>query len=140
MITKCPCEHCSTNIEFESDHAGEKVNCPGCGMETILRLMPKAPAPKVEMVRVDIEPKKPEQLLDEEGRSFLAAGVVAMLICWGIAFLAFVLSGGSGTIALSTLPIFALGIVFYALGMFVKKLFIGMAEMIRLLRKIAPKP
>lgn len=33
---KCRCRHCDQSIEFDSQHAGETVTCPNCGMETIL--------------------------------------------------------------------------------------------------------
>jgi hypothetical protein len=33
---KCNCTACSEHIEFDADHAGNTVNCPHCGMETVL--------------------------------------------------------------------------------------------------------
>jgi len=39
MIVKCPCQHCSEYIEFESDDLAEENNivpCPHCGLETKL--------------------------------------------------------------------------------------------------------
>jgi len=38
---KCPCIYCSQNIEFDSDHAGETIPCPHCGMETTLYRAPE---------------------------------------------------------------------------------------------------
>lgn len=40
--TVCPCNNCSGNLEFDSAHAGETVNCPHCGMDTVL-FMPQVP-------------------------------------------------------------------------------------------------
>ena len=36
----CPCNNCSGNLEFDSEHAGETVACPHCGMDTVL-LVPR---------------------------------------------------------------------------------------------------
>jgi hypothetical protein len=41
----CPCNLCSQNIEFDSEHAGEPIACPHCGMETTLFV---PPSPKNE--------------------------------------------------------------------------------------------
>lgn len=49
MTVKCPCIHCGGHIEFAladftpvghaaNETIGQKVNCPHCGLETILRL------------------------------------------------------------------------------------------------------
>lgn len=38
MITKCPCEHCGSNIEFEAEHAGTDIECPHCSAGTRLRI------------------------------------------------------------------------------------------------------
>lgn len=43
-LSKCPCNNCSSNIEFEADQAAQTVSCPHCGLETIL-FIPSAVRP-----------------------------------------------------------------------------------------------
>ena len=38
MITKCPCQQCGVNIEFEAEQANQFVACPSCGKQTRLLL------------------------------------------------------------------------------------------------------
>lgn len=35
-LAKCPCNHCSGHIEFETQHAGDDAPCPHCGLDTRL--------------------------------------------------------------------------------------------------------
>jgi DNA-directed RNA polymerase subunit RPC12/RpoP len=42
-LAKCKCQHCSQNIEFDSDEAGATIPCPHCGMETMLYVEPVPP-------------------------------------------------------------------------------------------------
>jgi DNA-directed RNA polymerase subunit RPC12/RpoP len=44
-LTICKCNHCSNEIEFESDRAGETIPCPHCGMDTLLYVPYTPPAP-----------------------------------------------------------------------------------------------
>ena len=44
MLTKTPCQHCGTNIEFDVENANEFVPCPLCGQQTRL-LMPARKQP-----------------------------------------------------------------------------------------------
>jgi DNA-directed RNA polymerase subunit RPC12/RpoP len=44
-LAKCKCQHCSQNIEFDSDEAGATIPCPHCGMETMLYVEPVPPHP-----------------------------------------------------------------------------------------------
>ena len=49
MITKCPCQHCGVNIEFEAEYDGQFVACPSCGNQTRLLLPNSKPAsPKLK--------------------------------------------------------------------------------------------
>jgi len=41
---KCPCNQCSQKIEFEAEHAGETIQCPHCGMDTVLFIPHDKPA------------------------------------------------------------------------------------------------
>lgn len=45
MLVKCLCNHCSAYLEFESSEAGKRVDCPHCGMETLL-YVPQASPPQ----------------------------------------------------------------------------------------------
>lgn len=36
MIVKCACQNCGQNIEFEAEHDGTFVDCPGCARPTRL--------------------------------------------------------------------------------------------------------
>ena len=40
MDVKCSCQHCKSNIVFESQDVGRTVACPHCNMETILHVPP----------------------------------------------------------------------------------------------------
>src|SRR5579859_2412003 len=42
--TRCICSVCSGHLEFDSDLAGETIQCPHCGMPTIL-FIPRIPLP-----------------------------------------------------------------------------------------------
>ena len=48
-LPACPCNVCSAKIEFEPSRAGETMNCPQCGMDTILYL-PSLARPKADAV------------------------------------------------------------------------------------------
>jgi hypothetical protein len=46
MFGKCLCNHCSGHIEFDSEHAGQLVTCPHCGLETKLFIPSPVSEPK----------------------------------------------------------------------------------------------
>jgi hypothetical protein len=52
---KCPCNHCSGHIEFDSEHTGETVQCPHCGIDTLLFLP--------QLARVPFKPPAPPPLI-----------------------------------------------------------------------------
>jgi len=45
MITKCPCQQCGVNIEFDVEAANQFVPCPSCGKQTRLLMPGQAPKP-----------------------------------------------------------------------------------------------
>jgi hypothetical protein len=49
MLVKCLCNNCSGHLEFESSEAGQRVDCPHCGMETVL-YVPQAPLPQQQPI------------------------------------------------------------------------------------------
>jgi hypothetical protein len=40
MDVTCPCQHCDKALQFDADRAGQTVDCPHCGMETLLFVSP----------------------------------------------------------------------------------------------------
>jgi hypothetical protein len=50
-LVTCRCNNCDGDLEFDREHAGERVNCPLCGTETLLFIpsipvgIPTAPPP-----------------------------------------------------------------------------------------------
>ena len=53
-LVTCRCNNCDGNIQFERDKSGSRIECPRCGMETLLFippapvgvLIPEAPKPQ----------------------------------------------------------------------------------------------
>jgi hypothetical protein len=52
MLATCPCNTCSQPIEFDHEQNGQTLNCPHCGVDTVLFL----PAVKPPPVAKSIEP------------------------------------------------------------------------------------
>lgn len=42
MLVKCPCNNCSGHVEFDSQDVGRTIECPHCGLETLL-FVPQRP-------------------------------------------------------------------------------------------------
>jgi predicted RNA-binding Zn-ribbon protein involved in translation (DUF1610 family) len=135
MKVICACRFCNKAIEFESQYVGSQAACPHCGMETMLfepEKPPKAP-----------EPEKPERAdkiesgLDTIGEFFFFFGILGLglglLMFFGIIAINRELSG----VAVSGL---ALAISSMIEGWVLRGLFRGLAEIVRLLRRIANKP
>jgi MoxR-like ATPase len=60
-MPRCPCTHCSQHIEFPSEMAGQKVQCPACGKLTELS-DPEAPVIKIPRHNIPLpfaEPNHP---------------------------------------------------------------------------------
>jgi hypothetical protein len=70
--SKCSCQHCSGNISFPTEMAGQIITCPHCGMETKL-YVPAIP----KNVRVEI--KRGASPL---GIASLVLGIIACIFCW----------------------------------------------------------
>lgn len=67
--TVCPCNNCSGKLEFESAHAGETIQCPHCGMETVL-FIPQVPLdapPHVYQPPLKPEPKQADPIVTTTG-------------------------------------------------------------------------
>lgn len=52
MDAKCTCNHCFGHLGFDAEHAGETIQCPHCGMETVLFIpeVVRRSLPQVETV------------------------------------------------------------------------------------------
>jgi hypothetical protein len=82
MFEKCSCGHCSGHIEFDSEHAGQMVACPHCGLETELSVAPNksnSPSPRAIPNNVSVEIKRGVSPL---GIASLVLGIIACLFCW----------------------------------------------------------
>jgi len=99
MFEKCSCGHCSGHIEFDSEHAGQMVACPHCGLETKL-YVPKVPLNKPSL-NVSVEIKRGVNPL---GIASLVLGIGACVFCW-IPFL-----------GLLAIPFAAIGLLLAVIG------------------------
>jgi len=50
MLTKCACQSCGVNIEFDAESAGQNVACPSCDNRTRLVIPNAKPAPVMSSV------------------------------------------------------------------------------------------
>jgi hypothetical protein len=57
--TVCPCNNCSEHLEFDSANEGETVQCPHCGMDTVL-FIPQAEVELPPPAPPSQPPPKPE--------------------------------------------------------------------------------
>lgn len=80
MLEKCSCNHCSGHIEFDSEHAGQMVVCPHCGLETqLFAPFNKKTAQSPSAVQnVSVEVKRVASPL---GIASLVIGVIACVFC-----------------------------------------------------------
>lgn len=53
-FAKCNCSSCNGHIEFETSNAGQTVNCPHCGQDTVLYVVESTPA------ELAAPPKRPQ--------------------------------------------------------------------------------
>jgi hypothetical protein len=68
-LIKCSCNNCSGHLQFERQHAGQRVDCPHCGMETLL-YVPQGVPP--------VTPPPPPITTAEGEPAFLNEGGVAV--------------------------------------------------------------
>lgn len=140
MDSKCKCNHCGQNLGFDTRDVGATTACPHCSMDTILFIPPLPPAPKFEPKLQPAEKvaEKPiEDSLENVGNGFFISGVLFAMIFGCAAFLAFVSSlNNSESIPIGISCVIAT-IIAFAQGLILSILFRSLAEIIRLLRKIA---
>jgi hypothetical protein len=141
MLSKSPCQHCKTNIEFDVEAAGSLVQCPACEKQTrLLVTAASTPQPKspenlakrqAALLRSRMSQAEPvENKLETFGNLFFWGGIVTafcMLIWSTLSY---------GLVPFRMLIIVAATIV---QGIVIRMLFQAAAEAIRLLRKISAK-
>jgi hypothetical protein len=141
---QCACNVCSAVLEFEQVDSGKTVQCPHCGMDTIL-FCNERPKAEPQMVQ-PTQDKKPEIIKgklivtqannpdDVESKLDAAAGYFGFVVFVGVA------------VAVSSLFVFAssveagmfclfLGISSIASGIITRTIFCAAAEHIRLMKK-----
>lgn len=64
----CPCNICSCSLEFDPVHAGETIQCPHCGMETVLFIPKTTLSPPV----ITPEPKSAQQQPPQISKTVIA--------------------------------------------------------------------
>jgi hypothetical protein len=132
----CNCNTCSGGIEFEDSQTGSTVQCPHCGIETIL-FIPKSPPTNIKPILKPIENFKPHQELRDDNEIYIEDRLeLAATLIFLIGIAAFAIS-----IVLAFTDTnrqtqwFILGFVSAFQGWVVSLIFKGFAEVIRLLRK-----
>jgi len=96
-VTNCLCNLCSGKIEFDPANAGQTINCPHCGMETVLFARPveKQPnPPPVPVKRTPINNNDRIKQIREASCYPALRGLakVALVLGYGVALL-FLISG-----------------------------------------------
>jgi hypothetical protein len=60
MLATCPCNTCSQPIEFDHEQKGQTLNCPHCGVDTVLFLPAVKPPPVAKSIEPATKPIKPK--------------------------------------------------------------------------------
>lgn len=68
-LVTCACNNCSEHLQFELQQAGQRIDCPHCGMETLLFVPhgPRPAAPPVHSPAPVIEAQGEDVFLNEGG-------------------------------------------------------------------------
>jgi DNA-directed RNA polymerase subunit RPC12/RpoP len=77
-LVKCACNHCSARIEFETEHAGETIACPHCGMDTTL-YQPQQRTEKEIPVEALLT-KSPSHIKAALSHKVVRRGLIALLV------------------------------------------------------------
>jgi hypothetical protein len=81
-LVTCSCNNCDGHLEFERQHAGQRINCPHCGLETVL-YSAEAAASGVQTVQNSSESKSANQLKAKSnsfGLEKLIFGITRMFV------------------------------------------------------------
>lgn len=79
MIVKCACQHCQQPLEFEAEHAGAFIECPGCQKQTRL-LTPGGPGFKKFSDPADHRTGEKKKMV---GNVALLLGVILVIVLSG---------------------------------------------------------
>lgn len=129
MLIKAQCKHCQN--EFESDGENRTEFCPHCGKETTVI------ATKQKSHNQPVPDGKIEITLDIIGMIFLLAGFLSAAIC--AFFLIIGIAGPNPSNEADNIYLITAIIVSISQGIIIRVLLDALAEIIRLLRKIAAK-
>src|SRR5437588_5328455 len=77
MIVKCFCTNCAGHLEFEEENAGQKIECPHCGFDTVL-FLPGAEPPDGSVSAL------PQKRLLRRRLIWAGAAVFAGAVGWGL--------------------------------------------------------
>jgi hypothetical protein len=72
MFSKCSCQNCGGNIEFDVAHQGQKISCPHCGVETILTVTVPPPLSQPFLFTIGDIGVTPNQVITPNGSAALA--------------------------------------------------------------------
>jgi hypothetical protein len=128
FMPKCPCQHCSTNIEFEPEQAGQSVACPSCNLETLLRIpvarvrppppptgaIHAAPTAKIQYLN-QIRVNSCYQSLRRMIETFTIAGIVVLVLATVFVWNAVPEKTTVSSAAVNTLLFAVSGVVLFAL-------------------------
>lgn len=136
MTTKCLCQNCSTNLEFDIEEAGRSTTCPECHQETVLFLPPVAPAAPRKSKFVSPTASAPliEQKLESTGEFFFSAGILGAIL-GALGVVLDIIDKGSPSVSALLAFVFLIGSVIQ--GWVMRIILRAAAEAIRLLRKIS---
>lgn len=127
----CKCRNCSVDLEFDADSIGKEVDCPKCGMTTVLfsaNAQHEPPAIRARKLPEYYTPSSCEESLDLGANIEFVAGSICFVLVAVVAGLA-----RSWWLALTLAPI-ALGTMSIVLVLRF------CAEAVRLLKKLAGVP
>lgn len=153
---KCKCNHCSESISFPPEGLGQTIQCPQCGMETVLYDPTPKPSPlplPPPMVPANFiaDAKKKEEMIGSEksqkiinslekiGEAFFFIGIIAATI---FGFVLLMNLGNSSFERVDAAENFELAVaaaIAIGQGIIIKTLFKAAAEVIWLLAKLVEK-
>ena len=117
MLSKCPCQNCGVNIEFDAEAGGQFVACPACNGQT--RLIVPGAANKF-FAKPYSSPEGKNNWL--QLACVLIVGIAAVLLVWHAAhsetfaeLLGRIFGAGVGAVALAIAAIIALWALFLSI-------------------------
>jgi len=129
-LAVCACNNCSDQIEFDPADSGATIQCPHCGLDTLLFIPQVAPGSKrAKIVEHTSNTGGVEGQLEQVGSFLLALGAAVAFVALLVALFLLNQEGGA------TLTWFIIAAVAVVQGVVLYVLFKAGAEIIRLLKK-----